>query len=101
MFMHLTTIVSNSLIPIVPALIMWLVKRKDSEFLDDTGKEVLNFQISLVIYGIISGILMVIVIGIPLFVAVYILAIVGLIKGAIAANKGRYFRYPMCIRFIK
>ncbi len=101
MFMHLTTIVAHSLCPVVPALVMWLVKRKDSAYLDDTGKEVVNFQISLIVYYICAAILTVVLIGFPLFLGVFALAIVGLIKGTIAANRGQYFRYPMCIRFIR
>ncbi len=101
LFMHLSTIVSLTLCPVVPGVIMWLIKRKDSSYLDDTGKEVLNFQITLILYFILSGILTVVIVGIPLALAVFALAVVGIIKGTIAGNKGRYFRYPMCIRMIR
>nr|HRJ50335.1 DUF4870 domain-containing protein [Phycisphaerales bacterium] len=101
LFMHLSTIMSLFVIPAIPALVMWLIKRKESAYLDDTGKEVLNFQISLFLYLIVGTILAVIVVGFILIAAVYILGIVGIIKGTLAANRGEYFRYPMCIRIIR
>ena len=79
---------------------MWLIKRKDSPFLDDHGKEAVNFQISLVIYFFISAILMVVLVGIALMAAVYVLGIVGMIMASVAANRGEYYRYPMCLRLI-
>ena len=60
-----------------------------------------SFQISLLIYSIIAGILTVIVIDIPLLVAIWALGITGLILASIAANKGKYYRYPMCVRLIR
>lgn len=102
--MHLTTLAAGVFVPVVPALIMWLVKRHDSPFIDDHGREVVNFQISLVLYGIIATIFTVATAGVGVVVSwplVYILGLVGLIMGAVAAGHGRYFRYPACIRFIK
>ncbi len=85
---------------IIP-LIIWLMKRESSKFIDETGKEVLNFQISLLIYAIGCAILMIIVIGIPLAIAVSIAAIVFAIMGAVAASKGETYRYPFILRLIK
>lgn len=99
-FTHLTLLLAHAAIPVVPALIMWLIKRKDSPFLDDHGKEAVNFQISLVIYIVLSAILSVILVGFVLMALVYVLGIVGMIMGAVAANRGEYFRYPMCLRLI-
>lgn len=101
LFVHLSTVVSITVIPVVPGIIMYFVKRKESHYLRDTAAEVLNFQISIFIYMCIGFILAAIIIGIPLVLAAYALAIFGLIKGTIAGNKGRYFRYPMCIRFVR
>lgn len=101
MLTHLTLLLAQftGLIIIAP-LVMWLIKRGESPFLDDHGKEALNFQISLLIYYIVSAILCAIVVGIPLLLATWILGLVGMIMGAVAANRGEYFRYPMTIRMI-
>lgn len=101
LFMHLTLLAVHVFIPVVPALIMWLIKRDQSPFVDDHGKEALNFQISLVIYGAAAAILSAFCIGVPLLIAVYVLAIVGMILAASAAQKGRYYRYPACLRLVK
>jgi uncharacterized Tic20 family protein len=98
MFEHLTLLVH---IPIFLALILWLIKRDRSPFVDDHGREAVNFQISLVIYYLI-GIATTVFCGVgaAVIVATYILGIVGMILAAIAANKGRYYRYPACIRLL-
>jgi uncharacterized Tic20 family protein len=82
-------------------LIIWLVKGKESEFVEDQAKEALNFQISMFIYFIGSLILAIIVIGALLAFALAIFEIIVCILAAISANKGERYRYPLCIRFIK
>ena len=101
MFTHLSLLAWHFGLIVIPALVMWLVKRHESPFLDDHGKEALNFQISLVIYGVV-GLLLIPACGIGVVVwgAAYILGLVGMILGAVAANRGEYFRYPACIRLI-
>lgn len=100
LFVHLSTVVALTLCPVVPGLVMYFVKRKQSHYMRDTCAEVLNFQISLLVYMFVGGILTVVLIGFPILLAVYALGIFGLIKGTIAGNRGRYFRYPMCLRII-
>lgn len=103
MFIHLTLLAVHLIpVPVVPALIMWLIKRDQSPFIDDHGKEAVNFQISLVLYSLVGFPLMFVCgIGIAVWVAAYILGIVGLILAAIASNKGQFYRYPVCLRFVK
>jgi uncharacterized Tic20 family protein len=100
-FQHLTLLTIHALMPVIPALIMWLIKRERSPFVDDHGKESINFQISLVIYFLV-GLATVPLCGMGgvLIGCTYVLGIVGMILAAIAANKGRYYRYPACIRLL-
>ncbi len=101
MFEHLSLLVVHFIgVPVVVPLIMWLAKRDQSAYIDDHGKEALNFQISLVIYALISGVLFLCGIGIVLLIGVYVLGIIGMILAAVAAHKGRLYRYPMCLRLI-
>ena len=103
MICHLSAFV-GIIIPfgsIIAPLVIWLIKRKESPFIDDQGKEALNFQISMIIYAVISWILVTIFIGYLLLFAVGIFDIVMVIMAALKANEGEMFRYPLCIRFIK
>ena len=50
---------------IVGPLIVWLAKRQDSPEIDAHGKESMNFQISMLIWNVIAGILCLVLIGIP------------------------------------
>ena len=86
---------------IIAPLVIWLIKRAESPFIDDQGKEALNFQISMIIYAVISWILVTIFIGYLLLFAVGIFDIVMVIMAALKSNEGERFRYPLCIRFIK
>ena len=86
---------------IIGPLVIWLIKKDEFEFVDDQGKESLNFQISVVIYAIISAILIIVLLGIFLLIALGIFAIVMMIIAAIRANEGVRYRYPLNIRFIK
>ena len=86
---------------IIAPLIIWLVKKEESELVDRHGKESLNFQISIAIYCAIAFLLVFIVIGIPLLFALGIFNLVMIIVAAVKTNSGEDFRYPLCIRFIK
>jgi|SRR5262245_30517366 len=103
--MHLTLLAMHLFpVPVVPALVMWLVKRHDSPFINDHGKEAVNFQITLVIY-VVAGLVLTMsgvgsCIGAPLIAAAYILGLVGMILASMKANQGLFYRYPMCLRFV-
>jgi uncharacterized Tic20 family protein len=81
-------------------LVVWLVKRRDSPEIDAHGKESLNFQLSMLIYDCIAGILCLIVIGIPLLIALWIANTVLVIIASIKASEGQFYRYPFTIRFL-
>jgi uncharacterized Tic20 family protein len=106
MFCHLGGLAG--LIPIMPAfgsiiapLIIWQVKKNEFPFVDEHGKEAVNFQISVLLYSIISIPFIFICIGVIMLIAIGIIDIVCLIIAAIKANNGERYRYPICIRFIK
>jgi uncharacterized Tic20 family protein len=82
-------------------MIMWLVKRNDSPFLDDHGKEALNFHISLVIYILISIPLLFFGVGfILLMLVIPLWWLITPIFAIVAATRGEFYRYPMCLRLI-
>lgn len=108
LFLHLVLLAHLvlSLIAIVIPIIMWQVKKDESPFLDDHGREAVNFQITLVIYSIIFTIAAVPIgfltcgVGFALAFVPYVLGIVGMIQAASAANRGEFYRYPMTMRFV-
>ena len=81
-------------------LIVWLMKRGDSPEIDAHGKESLNFQISMLIYDAVAAILCVVLIGIPILIALWVLNTVFVIIASVKASEGKFYRYPFTIRFI-
>ena len=103
MLAHATALV-GFLVPvaghIVGPLIVWLAKRQDSPEIDAHGKESMNFQISMLIWNIIAGILCLVLIGIPILILLHILNIIFVIVASIQASEGKLYRYPLAIRLI-
>jgi uncharacterized protein len=85
---------------LVGPLVVWLIKRADSPEIDAAGKESLNFQISMLIYDVIAGILCLVLIGIPILIALWILNTVLVIIASVKTSQGEFYRYPFTIRLI-
>jgi hypothetical protein len=103
MLAHLLAL-SGYVIPfgnLIGPLIIWLVKKDTSPFVDDQGKESLNFQITYTIAILICVPLMFCVIGIPLAILLAIAALIFIILASINASGGTPYRYPMTLRLIK
>jgi uncharacterized Tic20 family protein len=81
-------------------LVVWLIKRDASPEIDANGKESLNFQISMLIYDVIAGILCIVLIGIPILIALWILNTVLVIIASVKTSEGKFYRYPLTIRFL-
>jgi uncharacterized Tic20 family protein len=86
---------------ILGPLIVWLVKRGDSQEIDAHGKEALNFQISMLIYSLVAAVLCLVLIGFALLVVLHILNVVFVIVAAIRASDGQLYRYPLSLRLVK
>jgi len=102
MFCHLSAM-AGYIIPfgsIVGPLIIWSLKKDEFPFVDEQGKEALNFQISMFIYLVISAILIIVVIGIMLLIALGIFQLIMIIIASVKANNGESFRYPLSIKFL-
>ena len=86
---------------IIGPLIIWLIKRDESPFVDQAGKTVLNFNISYTIWIIVTALLSIILIGIPFLIAAGVMYLVFSIVGAVKANQGEDFTPWLTIRFLK
>ena len=86
---------------LLPPLIIWLAKRGDSPELDAHGKEAVNFQISMLIYNIVAALFCLVLVGFLFLAVLWVVNAVLVIIAAIQASDGKFYRYPMTIRFIQ
>jgi len=103
MLCHLISL-AGFLIPfgnIIGPLIVWLAKKEESEFINEHGKESVNFQISLTIYLLVASITFLICVGFILVPAIVVAGVILVIIAAIKASDGREARYPLTLRFLK
>jgi uncharacterized protein len=82
-------------------LVLWLVKKDQSPFLDRHGKEALNFQITLMLGYLISAILAAAIIGFLMIPLLLLADITFCIVAAVKASKGEFYRYPLTLRLLK
>jgi hypothetical protein len=101
MLAHLLVIFTGFIGP----LIIWLVKKDQSPFVNQQGKEALNWAITVVIGAVGSIIIGIIpfvgILACVIYPAVIVCNIVFGILSTITVNKGQPYRYPICIRIIK
>lgn len=96
---HLLGVFTSILVP----LILWLVKKDEDEFIDDQGKEALNFQITIIIAWVAAIIISIVTfgIGVILFPLLGLYVMIFGIIAALKSNEGVRYRYPATIRLIK
>ncbi|OZI12969.1 hypothetical protein CEW92_03720 [Bacillaceae bacterium SAS-127] len=93
--------VSSLFTVFIGPLVIWLIKKDQSSFVDYHGKEYFNFLISYGIYVFISSILVIILIGALFLWILGILVLVFTIIAAIRAYEGKRYQIPFVIRIIR
>jgi uncharacterized Tic20 family protein len=105
MLAHLSALIATALstMGFIGPLIVWLIKRDQSKFVDYHGKEALNFQLNMLIYMLIALAITFATcgMGIPLPLAVGVYGMVMCIIAGIKANQGEMYQYPLTFRLIK
>jgi uncharacterized Tic20 family protein len=102
MFTHLSSFAghffpfANVFVP----LILWSMKKDEMPFVNDQGKEVMNFQITMTIAFVVAGISLFFLVGFVLLPAIWLFDVIVTVIAAIKANEGVAYRYPCCIRFV-
>ncbi len=86
---------------ILAPLILWLIKRTDSPYLDRAGKEAINFQISYTIYAIVAGLLCFVLIGFLIFPILFVAWVVLMVIAAVKTSNGEEYKYPFTIRLLQ
>ena len=82
-------------------LIVWLAKKDEIPQVDIEGKEALNFQITMSLYMLISGLLMWVGIGFLMLAAVIVADLILTVVAAVKTSQGTLYRYPFTIRFLR
>ena len=114
MFAHLSALLGGLLTSaaggwgcFIGPLIIWLIKKDTMPFVDDQGKEALNFNITVAIAFVVLLLLSIVTFGIGLIVAIPLWIVIGIawlvltIVAAVKAGEGVRYRYPFCLRLIK
>jgi uncharacterized Tic20 family protein len=107
MFAHLAGpvagLLSAGVLVFLGPLIIWLVKKDESEFVDDQGKESVNFQFTILILYVAAWAATLASCGVlfPVIFAPFVLQVVLGIMAAVKSNDGQWYRYPINIRFIR
>lgn len=115
MFAHLSALIGGILTSgwagsigcFIGPLIIWLVKKDTMPFVDDQGKESLNFNITVAIVFLALLVLSIVTFGIGLVLAIPLWVIIGIawlvltIIASLKAKDGIAYRYPFTLRFIK
>lgn len=102
MLAHLTAL-AGFVIPfgnIIGPLVVWLLKREEMPFVDDQGKESLNFQITILILMAVGVALACFFIGFILLLILAVYPVVMVIIAGVRANSGERYRYPLTIRLL-
>jgi len=94
---HILSLLTGFIAP----LVIWLIKKDQSQYVAEHAKESLNFQISITIYLFVSSLLTLVLIGFILLPAIGVFALIVIIIATIRANNGEMYRYPLTIRFVK
>ena len=85
---------------LIPALIVWLLKKDDNAYIGEQAREALNFQITVMIGYMAAGILTFLLVGLLLLPAIYVANLVLCIIAAVRTSKDEDYRYPLCLRLI-
>lgn len=102
MLCHLSAL-AGYIIPLgnfIGPLVIWLIKKDEYTEVDRQGKEALNFQISMLIYFAIAGILTLVLIGFLALIALAVFNLVMIIIASVKSNNGEPFSYPLALKLI-
>lgn len=97
MLCHLLAIFTSFIGP----LVIWLIKKDESPFVNEQGKEALNFQITVIIAMCVSGLLTFVCIGALLIPVVGVVDLVFCIMATVKTSRGETYRYPVSLRLLK
>lgn len=103
MLCHLSSLV-GFIIPfgsVIAPLIVWQMKKGLSPFVDEQGKESVNFQLTMAIGIAVSYLLVLVLVGFALLAILAVVELILVVMAAVQVNEGKPYRYPMAIPFVR
>jgi uncharacterized Tic20 family protein len=100
---HLSTF-AGLIVPfgsVIGPLAVWLTRRDRDPFIDQAGREALNFGISIAIYGVVALVGALLLVGIPFLIVGVVAWVVLASLAAAKASQGQAYRYPLTLRLIR
>jgi uncharacterized Tic20 family protein len=100
---HLSTF-AGLIVPfgsVIGPLAVWLTRRDRDPFIDQAGREALNFGITVAIYGSVLLVAALMLVGIPLLVVGVVAWVVLASLAAVKASQGQAYRYPLTMRLVR
>ena len=99
------------ILSVVGPLLAWLSLRGESSFVEDQAREALNFQLSILVWsllgGLVTAVLALFTFGLALVVLVPVAILCSLVNvcltvaAALNANEGKRHRYPFTMRIVR
>lgn len=86
---------------VIGPLIVWLMKREEDPFIDASGKEALNFQITMMIGYLVAALLMIVLVGFILLPALALVNLILVILAMLRTSEGELYRYPFSLQLVK
>jgi len=86
---------------ILPPVLIWIWKKEELKGYEKHYKDIMNFQLSVLLYILFSLMLVAVIIGIILLPLIGILSSVVVIMNTIKISNGQQYKYPLVIQFIK
>ena len=86
---------------VIGPLAVWLTRRHQDPFIDDAGREALNFGITIAIYGSVLLVATLMLVGIPFLIVGVVTWVVLASLAAAKASHGQAYRYPLTMRFVR
>ena len=86
---------------VIGPLAVWLTRRDRDPFIDQAGREALNFGITIAIYGSVLLVAALMLVGIPLLITGVVAWVVLASLAAVKASQGQAYRYPLTLRLIR
>ena len=86
---------------VIGPMAVWLTRRDRDPFIDQAGREALNFGISIAIYGSVLVVAALMLVGIPLLMVGVVAWVVLASLAAVKASQGQAYRYPLTMRFVR
>jgi uncharacterized Tic20 family protein len=86
---------------VIGPLAVWLTRRHRDPFIDQAGREALNFGISIAVYGLVALVGALMLVGIPLLIVGVVAWVVLASLAAVKASQGQPYRYPLTMRLVR